>query len=180
MFKLKDIDLKILFDLMKNSKISDRKLAKKLGVSQPTITRRRTRLEKQGLIEYTAIPNLAKLGYEIMAFSFSRWTTEALTKLLPTREFERQVQLFLSKHPNVIFATTGGSGLDGLNSVSISIHKNFADYERWAREIRSTWGEFVAEFKSFIFALDSKDVVRQITFKYLPEYIQSTLEKTKA
>jgi len=180
MSKLKNIDLRIVSELMKNSKISDRQLAKKIGVSQPTVTRRRVRLEKQGLIEYTAIPNLAKLGYEIMAFSFSSWTTEAFTKLLQTGEFKRQVQLFLSKHPNVIFATTGGSGLDGMNSASISIHKDFADYAILAREIRNTWGKYVAEFKSFIFALNSEDVVRQITFKHFPQHIQSTVAKTKA
>jgi len=45
MTKLKVIDYKILFELTKNSKISDRKLAKKVGVSQPTITRRRAKLE---------------------------------------------------------------------------------------------------------------------------------------
>jgi len=33
MEKLKDIDYKILFELMRNSKVSDRELAKKSGVS---------------------------------------------------------------------------------------------------------------------------------------------------
>ena len=40
MQNLKSIDYKILFALMKNSKISDRQLAKEIGVSQPTVTRR--------------------------------------------------------------------------------------------------------------------------------------------
>ncbi len=53
---LKDIDYKILYELMKNSKVSDRQLAKKIGVSQPTIIRRRSRLEKEVINGYTAIP----------------------------------------------------------------------------------------------------------------------------
>jgi DNA-binding Lrp family transcriptional regulator len=61
---LKKVELKVLSGLIKNSKISDRELAKTIGVSQPTVTRARTRLEKNGYIqEYTAIPNFAKLGY---------------------------------------------------------------------------------------------------------------------
>jgi len=55
--KLKNIDYMILSELIKNSKTSDRKLAKIVEVSQPTVTRRRINLEKEGLLEYTIIPN---------------------------------------------------------------------------------------------------------------------------
>ena len=70
---LKPIDFKILSELVKNSKISDRKLSKVLDVSQPTVTRRRARLEKLGLLDYTAFLNFPKLGFKILAFTFSRW-----------------------------------------------------------------------------------------------------------
>jgi DNA-binding Lrp family transcriptional regulator len=68
---LKDIDYKIISEHIKNSRISDRELAKKVGVSQPTITRKRTIYEKERLLEYTSIPNFQKLGIEIMAFTFA-------------------------------------------------------------------------------------------------------------
>ena len=96
MTKLKDIDFKIIFELMKNSKISDRELAKKIGVSQPTVSRKRAKLEKEGLLDYTAIPDLKKLGFQIMAFSFSKWTPEALTELLPREEFEASAKVFFT------------------------------------------------------------------------------------
>jgi len=55
--KQKMIDL--LYELMKNSKRSDRELAKVVGVSQPTITRTRKNLEKTEYIhEYTIMPPL--------------------------------------------------------------------------------------------------------------------------
>jgi len=162
--------------LMRNSKVSDRQLAKKIGVSQPTVTRRRARLEKEGLMEYTAIPNFEKLGFEIMSFSFSKWTSEALTEMLPTEEFNKQVQEFFSKHTNVILATTGGSGLGGMDSASISVHKNYAEYRNWVNEIRSTWGKYVDEFESFTFSLKGKNMVRNITFKFLPEYIREAVK----
>jgi DNA-binding Lrp family transcriptional regulator len=67
--KLKDVEIRIIAELMKNSRRSDRELAKVLGVSQPTITRTRTSLESQGLIEYTAVPDFARLGYELLVFT---------------------------------------------------------------------------------------------------------------
>ena len=43
---LKKIDYRILAELMKNSRLSDRELAKRMRVSQPTVSRIRTQLEK--------------------------------------------------------------------------------------------------------------------------------------
>lgn len=173
---MKSIDYKILAALMKNSKISDRQLAKEIGVSQPTVTRRRARLEKEGLVEYTAIPNMGKLGYEIMAFSFSKWAPEATTNLLSTGELEKQVRLFLSRYPNVVFAGTGRGGIKGMESASISFHKTYADYDSWVRDVQSIWGKNIAEFESVLFSLKGNNVMRQITFKYLSEHLQSTAE----
>ena len=45
-----DTIFQLLRELLKNSKRSDRDLAKSLGVSQPTLTRMRKRLEKEGYI----------------------------------------------------------------------------------------------------------------------------------
>ncbi len=70
---MKDVDLKLVSELLKNSRRSDRDLAKTLRVSQPTVTRVRTRLEREGIIrEYTVIPDYAKLGFEIASITFAR------------------------------------------------------------------------------------------------------------
>jgi DNA-binding MarR family transcriptional regulator len=58
MNKLTSLDIKILFQLVKDSRQSDRQIAKVLNFSQPTVTRRKTILEKQGFLEYSTIPNL--------------------------------------------------------------------------------------------------------------------------
>lgn len=64
--------LKLLFALIKNSKRSDRDLAKILGFSQPTVTRLRKALEKEAIEQYTIIPNLPYLDFDIIALTFSR------------------------------------------------------------------------------------------------------------
>jgi DNA-binding Lrp family transcriptional regulator len=71
----KDRMMELLHELLKNSKRSDRDLARILGISQPTVTRMRRKLERTGyVLEYTIIPDLTKLGYEIMAFTFMNIT----------------------------------------------------------------------------------------------------------
>lgn len=68
---LADIELRLIAELMRNSRRSNRKLAKAVGVSQPTVSRIIRKLESNGLVqEYTMIPNLMKLGYEILALIF--------------------------------------------------------------------------------------------------------------
>jgi Lrp/AsnC family leucine-responsive transcriptional regulator len=62
---LREIELRVLSELIKNSRISDRELGKKLRMSQPTVSRIRNKLENEGYIkEYTLIPDFQKLGYE--------------------------------------------------------------------------------------------------------------------
>src|SRR4030066_2526465 len=94
---LKPIDYGIFAELVKNARLSDRQLAKILNVSQPTITRRRTELEKMGLLDYTAILDIRKLGFEILAIPFGRLKSEK-----PDDKEAEPSEDFLSKHPAMI------------------------------------------------------------------------------
>ena len=68
---MKDVELKLISELLKNSRRSDRELAKVIGVSQPTVSRLIQKLEKQGLIrEYTMIPDYVRLGFQIVSITF--------------------------------------------------------------------------------------------------------------
>lgn len=53
--KLKLLDYRLLLELMKDAKRSDRQLANILGISQPTVSRKRAFLEKELIDGYTAI-----------------------------------------------------------------------------------------------------------------------------
>ena len=65
MKELKPLDYQLLFELMKDSHRSDRQLAKALGISQPTVTRRRAMLEDSTIEGYTVIPKFGQIGFEI-------------------------------------------------------------------------------------------------------------------
>jgi DNA-binding Lrp family transcriptional regulator len=165
MKKLKDVDYKILFELIKNSKISDRKLAQALGVSQPTVTRRRAMLEREKLLDYTAIPNLEKLGFEILALTYARCNHEAHPE-----EKEADAKVFLSKHPNVIFVSTG-RGL-GMNRMLVSLHKNYTDYAEFTKKLREGWGKSFTNVDTFMVSLKGDSILRQFTFKFLADYLR--------
>ena len=67
---MKEVELKLISELMKNSRRSDREVAKAIGISQPTVSRTISRLEKEGVIkEYTIIPDFDEKNVE-------RWDNE--------------------------------------------------------------------------------------------------------
>jgi DNA-binding Lrp family transcriptional regulator len=70
---MKEIELKLISELMKNSRRSDRELGKAIGTSQPTVSRMISRLEKEGVVkEYTVIPDFQKLGHSLAAITLGR------------------------------------------------------------------------------------------------------------
>jgi DNA-binding Lrp family transcriptional regulator len=91
---------------------------RKIGVSQPTVTRTRTKLEREGYIEeYTLIPNFQKLGFHLVAISFLK-LQHPLT-LEETEEARKAGEnMALESFPEVIVAERG-KGL-GYQTVFIS------------------------------------------------------------
>ena len=164
MKKLTPLDHQILFQLTKNSRQSDRQIAKTLKISQPTVTRRRTILEKNGLLEYTSIPDLKKLGFEILAFIFGKWNFQ---KYPDTRVDD--MHKFIDSHPNIIFISTGTD--QTYDRIGISFHRNFSDYSKTIQDFQEGWGKYFENFSSFIVSLESDNILRNLTFKHLAEYM---------
>jgi DNA-binding Lrp family transcriptional regulator len=150
----------LLHELIKGSRRSDRELAKVLKISQPTITRKRTRLESEGYInEYTVIPNLVKMGYEIIAFTFLAFTEAKPELLAKAREWGR-------KQPNILFASDG-EGL-GMNSIIVSVHRNYASFSRLITNMRQDWQANLKDVQSFILSVNRQELmVKSFSFKYL-------------
>ncbi|HJW97755.1 MAG TPA: Lrp/AsnC family transcriptional regulator, partial [Candidatus Bathyarchaeia archaeon] len=107
---MKDVELRLISELMKNSRRSDRELAKVLGISQPTVTRARTKLEKDGLIrEYTLIPDFKKLGFHIMALIFLK-LSHPLSQKERDEMFKESLQL-REDNPRSFFLVMDGIGM---------------------------------------------------------------------
>ena len=92
---LKPIDYGIFAELVKNARLSDRQLAKILNVSQPTITRRRNELEKRGLLDYTAILDIRKLGFETsLSYEFFSQLKKMQVTLVPLQNIVEELRKF--------------------------------------------------------------------------------------
>jgi DNA-binding Lrp family transcriptional regulator len=155
----KELTKKLLFELLKDSKRSDRELAKVLGVSQPTVTRRRNQLVEDGIIrEFTVIPDFVKMGYEIMSVN--------LFKSEVTQELREKAQKKTDADPHIIFAARG-HGM-GKNGIVISMHKNFADYSKFIAQVLSEGGKGVEGYESFIISLGDF-VAKPFSLKSLAE-----------
>jgi len=153
----KELPQQLLRELLKNSKRSDRELAKVLKVSQPTITRTRQKLEKNGIIEdYTIIPNFKKMGFEIMAINFVKIRPKILSPDIIERARE-----FIERFPNTIFASAGdGMGMTG---VSISFYKNFTEYKKIVDQFRTEWKDLSEGFQSFFVVIGEREFKRFTT-----------------
>lgn len=151
---------KLLLELLRDSKRSDRKIAKILGVSQPTITRMRKRLVDERVIrEFTVVPDLVKMGYEIMAISFVK-KKGAIT------EVDEENLKWMMKFPNIIFVANA-EGM-GKNGVMISLHKSYTEYSRFVREQILYWGKDIEDYETVLVSLKGI-IAKPLSFRYLAE-----------
>ena len=141
---MKKREKKLLIQLLKNSKLSDREIAKKLDTSQSTITRNRHKLEKKILKNYTGIPEFKKLGINLVAFTFGRC-------IKPGNE-SKKIHDFLDKMHNIIFSGHG-EGM-GKTAIVISIHKDFSDYTSFINEFRRVSSKSYEKLESFFVSTD--------------------------
>jgi DNA-binding Lrp family transcriptional regulator len=163
---LKSIDYKILAALLRNSKMSDRLLAKEIGVSQPTITRRRARLEKEAIDGYTAIPRWATLGYRILAFTFVKSKEDLWLKENYDVVREKGTK-WVMQHPNVIMS--GGCRGMKMNGFMISAHKSYSDFDKFMYEHKRELGDMFTDVESIIVNFEGIDILKPFHLKYLAE-----------
>jgi DNA-binding Lrp family transcriptional regulator len=164
--KFKQLDYELLFELMKNARRSDRELAKALGTSQPTVTRKRNFLEKELIEGYTAVPKWEKLGYEIFAITLVKIKPSIASKeeYAPTRDKGLK---WLMSNPNIIMA--GACRGIGVDSFMISLHKSYSDYDDFMRKYRLEMAEFMDDVQSILVNLRGKELLKPLHFRYLAE-----------
>jgi DNA-binding Lrp family transcriptional regulator len=155
--------VKLLKELIRNSRRSDRELAKTLKVSQPTVTRNR-KLAESYIRSYTIVPEFRKIGYEILAITFAKAKTldkrEAETKQEITRKWTMQ-------HANVFFASDG-EGL-GKDTVMLSLHKDYSKYADFMRGYTVDFADSVTDVQSFIVSLRTGTITKPFDVKYFAE-----------
>jgi DNA-binding Lrp family transcriptional regulator len=171
---LKDIELRLLIELLKGSRRSDRELSKLLGVSQPTVSRVRSKLEKEGIIkEYTIIPDFASFGFQLMSVTFLK-----LKKALSEEGVEsmRTISEKLKEnYPSATILAMSGIGMN-YDRVVVTYHKNYSEYVDFVKNSKSERMPVavVGETASFLVDLNDKTNFMPLTLSYLAYYLQKT------
>jgi DNA-binding Lrp family transcriptional regulator len=131
--------LLLLQEYLKDSNRSDKKIAKALGVSQPTISKMKNRLLDEGLVShFSAIPDFTKIGYEIMAFSFIKFNSEGISdfSMKYVTKIKKRAIAWAESNPCIIFdAMVAGMGIDAIN---ISLHKDHVTYQEFLRDSKKS------------------------------------------
>jgi DNA-binding Lrp family transcriptional regulator len=174
---MKNTELRLISELMKNSRRSDRELARVLRVSQPTVTRIRTRLEKEGIVkEYTMIPDFAKLGYEIMGVTLAKTigpemggsAIESRRAIVETEQRRSFANLIGLK----------GTGL-GKDAMFITLYKSYSAYVEAIQVAKQIPHYALESFESFLVDLTDKDNYRVLTLAQVARHILSSEESAK-
>jgi len=158
---MKENEIRLLAELLKNSKKSDRELGKTLGLSQATVSRTRTKLERDRVIqEYTIIPDFAKLGFELFAI------TTAKFKAPRNEKFTERGVNYMKKYPNIILSSRiQGMGKD---AIIVSFHKDFTEYENFMVTLKSDWIDAAEDIESMLISFKGI-TVKPFSLKYLAE-----------
>jgi DNA-binding Lrp family transcriptional regulator len=178
---LKDVELRLVSELMKNSRRSDRELAQVLGVSQPTVSRTIAKLKQQGVIrEFTMIPDLTQLGFKIMAVIFLKLERE--DRPLSPKQLEEMfsdAQKLEKGNPRPFLLVETGIGLQH-DMMVIALFHDYSEYTAYLRMIRAESSDVLPYFKSqnidsFLINLEEKHY-QPLTLSRLAMILQRTKE----
>ena len=171
---MKDIELKIIIELIKNSHRSDRELAKAIGVSQPTLSRIRNKLEQQGMIkEYTIIPDCNQLGLTLLSITFTKMRGPLSKENLD--DMKKRVRNAMNEHPSALILGNTGMGCNA-DYVAIAFHRDYGEYSEFMRDIKEFPSVNIDETKSFIVDLSEKDQAQPLSFSHLAGYLAKAKE----
>jgi DNA-binding Lrp family transcriptional regulator len=153
----------LLKEMIRNSRRSDRELARALGTSQPTVTRNRKLLDPY-IRSYTVVPEFGKIGYEILAITFAKVKTSDKQKAQNQLEFAAK---WVKERPNILFVSDG-EGL-GKDVVTISVHKDYSKYADFMRDFTVSFSNYLTEVQSFTVSLEATVLSKPFDLTYLAD-----------
>jgi DNA-binding Lrp family transcriptional regulator len=162
--RTRDTERRLLAELLKNSKKSDRELARVLGVSQPTVSRIRVKLERKKLIkQYTIIPDLVEMGFEILAVTtFQSKVGDEIVK--------RAVE-WTNKKPSVLFAARAEG--TGRNALMLSIHKSYSEYSDFIDDVIREGEGVILGFDTTLVSLKGR-IIKHFSFDSLAKIVEAS------
>ena len=113
-----DTEKNVYCMLIKYPELSDGEIGKKVGVSRHTVSRLRRGFESNNLIRKINLPNLKKLGFEILTFFHIRFDPRN------SPDMEKDEASFLMGGSTIFFASRM------FEAFMLSVHVDYDDYNR--------------------------------------------------
>ncbi len=168
---MKDVEIRIIAELMKNSRRSDREIANTIGVSQPTVSRTIKKLEKEGIIkEYTMIPDFSKIGYSILGATFVK--TPETTKEEERTELRKTVIEVEKTAKHSPLLAVNGIGL-GKSRMFITLYENYGRFAQAMQLTKSLPHVDAQGVESFLVDLNDESNYRLLSLQQVANHIQS-------
>lgn len=138
----------VLVELLKNARVTDQEIARKINTSRPTVAKIRQRLEKNGIIRgYGVYTNFERLNINVNAVILYRWVDYK-----QKRELEENNR-FIRSLPEVVMFIKG-EGMGSKTDVIISVHENLKEFELFIRRLKEHWGRNVEDVDVFLSSID--------------------------
>lgn len=143
-------------------------LDRSIRTSQPTATRTRIKLEKEGYNrEYTMIPDFRKIGYELVALTFVNLKEGITPEQLETvRKKGREMEKKTAFQSITILK---GIGL-GHEMVLASFHENYSSFMEFIRMIKQFPFVDTSSVESYMISL-AEEHYRYLTFSTLAKHV---------
>jgi hypothetical protein len=123
----------------------------------------RKALEKDAIKQYTVIPDLSYLGFDIIAFTIAR------SKELVEPLWE-EGKKWAANQPNVLYLSTG-QGIDG-DAIMVTVHTDYADFIKFYHVFRSYWSKHLEDFKIFLISVRGSIQMKAFSFNCLVDALQ--------
>lgn len=143
MEKLTKRENQVLLELLKDARISDQEIGRRIGTSRPTVIKIRKRLEKSYIKKYAAAVNFYDIGLEVMATTFFRWDDFSKKKEM------NAVFSYIKQLPFVI-RFSSGVGMGSMTMIIVSVHEDFKEYELFWEKLQEKGGDNIREVQAFI------------------------------
>jgi len=117
--KLTVREKEILYELVTSPHKKDDTIARKLDVTRQTVNSTKNKLRSRGIIRTVRIPNLKKLGFELLVFSHSRFKPN-----MPLSTRGEGVKTALQQNTPILFVS------GNLEDVMISAYEDYSAFQR--------------------------------------------------
>lgn len=120
----------VLYALVKYPDMNDGEIAKKVSMTRQSVNKMRKKFEEEGLIKLMRIPDMKKLGFEVMLF-----VHVSINPKFTMGERKEGIRHVLTSYPGIVFLLASN-----LETVVLGVAKTFT-------ELKKSYNMFLSQYK---------------------------------